>query len=176
LIALETLFGLLNPFKTYAKAEFTKLFESIYCCVNSLHTCQFTTYAYTLESPLTKYTPAPILALTMQYLPQVATKIVDCSIFADLYTAVCGIRISAGEFLKAGDRIHVLERYMNTREGISRKDDTLPDRFLNEGRENDIQRKTVPLEKMLDKYYRLRGYDANGIPTVDTLKMLGIQF
>ena len=65
---------------------------------------------------------------------------------------------------------------MNTREGISRKDDTLPDRFLNEGRENDIQRKTVPLEKMLDKYYRLRGYDANGIPTVDTLKMLGIQF
>jgi aldehyde:ferredoxin oxidoreductase len=83
--------------------------------------------------------------------------------------------MSAGEFLQAGDRIHVLERHMNCREGISRKDDTLPDRLLKEGREEDIKNRTVPLEKMLDKYYKLRGYDTNGIPTVDTLNKLGIQ-
>ena len=83
--------------------------------------------------------------------------------------------MSAGEFLQAGDRIHVLERHMNCREGISRKDDTLPDRLLNEVREGDLYKRTVPLEKMLDKYYRLRGYDSNGIPTVDTLEKLGIQ-
>jgi aldehyde:ferredoxin oxidoreductase len=28
---------------------------------------------------------------------------------------------------------------------------------------------------MLDRYYKLRGYDANGIPTVETLKKLGIE-
>ncbi|MBT8367862.1 MAG: aldehyde ferredoxin oxidoreductase C-terminal domain-containing protein, partial [Deltaproteobacteria bacterium] len=108
------------------------------------------------------------------YLPQVTTKLVDFSIYADLFTTVTGIPMSTAEFLRAGDRIHVLERYMNTQEGISRKDDTLPDRFLNEGRKGDIQGRTVPLAKMLDKYYKLRGYDANGIPTPETLKHLDI--
>ena len=174
LVALETYFGLLNPFKTYAKPQFTRLFESATCSVNSLHTCQFTMYAYNQESPLTRYTPDPILAVLMQYLPQVTTKLVDFTIYADFFEAVTGIKMTAGEFLEAGDRIHVLERYMNTREGISRKDDTLPVRFLKEGRGNDIHRKTVPLEKMLNKYYKLRGYDADGIPTPETLKKLDI--
>jgi aldehyde:ferredoxin oxidoreductase len=174
LIALEIYFKYLNPFKTYAKAEFTKLFESAFCGVNSLQTCEFTAYAYTGESPLTKYTLDPVLALMMQYLPQVATKLVDFSIYSDLFEAVSGIPMSSAEFLKAGDRIHVLERHMNCREGISRKDDTLPERFLKEGREDDLKNRTVPLEKMIDTYYRLRGYDTDGIPTVDTLKKLGI--
>ena len=73
-----------------------------------------------------------ILAVLMQYLPQVTTKLVDFTIYGDLFEAVTGIKMTAGEFLEAGDRIHVLERYMNTREGISRKDDTLPARFLKE--------------------------------------------
>ena len=98
------------------------------------------------------------------------------SAYSDLFEAVSGIPMSSTEFLKAGDRIHVLERHMNCREGISRKDDTLPDRFLKEGREEDLKKRTVPLEKMLDKYYRLRGYDTNGIPTVDTLRKLGIEY
>ena len=174
LIAHEIYFKLLNPFKAYAKAEFTKLFESAYCGVNSLHTCQFTAYAYTAESPLAKYTPDPVLAVMMQYLPGVATKLVDLSIYSGLFESVSGIPMSPADFLTAGDRIHVLERHMNCREGISRKDDTLPDRILNESREDDLNKRTVPLEKMLDKYYKLRGYDANGIPTVDTLKKLGI--
>ena len=175
LIAMETLFQLLNPYKTHAKAEFTKFFESMYCCVNSLHTCQFTTYAYTLESPLTKFTPDPILGLMMQYLPRVAVQLVDFSIFAKLFETVTGIEMPPRKFLEAGDRIHVLERYMNTREGITRKDDVLPERFLKEYRQEDAQQRTVPLDKMLDKYYRLRGYDDNGIPTDVTLKRLGIQ-
>ena len=174
LVALEILFHLLNPYKTYAKPEFTILFENAFCCVNSLHTCQFTSYAYTLESPLTKYTPDLILGLTMQYLPGIATKLVDFSIFAKLFTAVTGIEMTTREFLEAGGRIHVLERYMNTLEGISRKDDVLPERLLKEGREEDVHKRTVPLDKMLDKYYRLRGYNDNGIPTDATLKKLGI--
>ena len=46
---------------------------------------------------------------------------------------------------------------MNTREGITRLDDTLPERFLREVREDDSEGLVVPLEAMLDKYYRLRG-------------------
>jgi len=77
-------------------------------------------------------------------------------------------------FRKAGERVHVLERYMNTREGISKKDDTLPRRLLTEGRRCDSEQHTVPLAPMLEKYYKIRGYDADGIPTPRTLQKLGI--
>jgi hypothetical protein len=77
--------------------------------------------------------------------------------------------------LKAGARIHVLERYMNTAEGISRKDDTLPGRFLREGRGCDARQRTVPLQPMLNAYYQLRGYDFRGIPNKKCLKTLGIE-
>lgn len=112
----------------------------------------------------------------MQNLPGIAVKLVDFSTYTALWSAVTGTEISDAEFLKAGDRIHVLERYMNTREGISRKDDTLPPRLLKEGRKSDPNKRTVPLEKMLDKYYKFRGYDSNGIPTERTLKRLGISY
>jgi aldehyde:ferredoxin oxidoreductase len=79
------------------------------------------------------------------------------------------------KMLKIGKRIHVLERYMNTREGIARKDDTLPGRLLNEGRASDPKHRTVPLEKMLPKYYKVRGYDENGIPRDRTLRKLKIE-
>ena len=46
---------------------------------------------------------------------------------------------------------------MNTREGITRRDDTLPDRLLRECRISDPEKRTVPLSKMLPGYYKLRG-------------------
>jgi len=63
---------------------------------------------------------------------------------------------------------------MNCREGIRRKDDTLPARLLREVRMSDPAKRTVPLEKMLRRYYRLRGYDVNGVPTHRLLKRLRI--
>jgi aldehyde:ferredoxin oxidoreductase len=132
-------------------------------------------YAYLLEPPMTKSTPKPMLHGLMQYLPQVAIALNDFSVYTDLWSSITGIAMSNSNFLKAGDRIHVLERYMNTREGISRKDDTLPERFLKEGRENDPKQLVVPIDRMLDSYYKVRGYDANGIPTPQTLQKLGIQ-
>ncbi len=174
LIALEVYGRLLDPYKVLAKPQFVKYFENLTCCINAMHTCQFTMFAYTLEAPLTKYTPDPMLAFLMQYMPRLALALVDFSIYADLWTAVTGLKISRSAFLKAGERIHVLERYLNTREGISRKDDTLPPRLLNEGRAGDLKNRTVPLDRMLDKYYRTRGYDRNGIPTPQTLRKLEI--
>jgi aldehyde:ferredoxin oxidoreductase len=174
LIAQEIYFGLLDPRKTTAKAEFTRILESVTACVNSLQTCMFTEYPYLLEPPLTKLTPPPLLGFFMQNLAPVAVQLMDFSVYTRLWSTVTGIAISNGEFLKAGDRIHALERFMNTREGISRKDDTLPDRFLREGRATDPEKRVVPIEDMLNKYYKVRGYDANGIPTPETLHKLNI--
>jgi len=171
---LEVLFGLLNPLTTRAKARFVYFFENLYAAINSLQTCQFTSYAYVLEPPIVKYTPKFMLGLTMQYLPAVAIMLMDVSIFSKLYSAVTGIRMCQWEMLKAGSRVHTLERLMNTGEGIRRKDDSLPERFLKEGRSCDDAHYTVPLYEMLDDYYKLRGYDHQGIPSAKTLRKLGI--
>jgi aldehyde:ferredoxin oxidoreductase len=173
--ALEVFLGFLNPYATRAKANFVHLFEAIYAAVNSLHICLFTTWAFLLEPPIVKYTPVPILRFFMHQLPHVAMKFLDISVSSRLYESITGIKMPPKKLLKAGHRIHTLERYMNTREGISRKDDTLPDRFLKEGRKNDPENRTVPLEKMLDEYYKIRGYDENGIPTIKTLEKYAIE-
>jgi len=174
LVGLEVFIGVLKPYTTAAKARFVRFMESVGCAINSLQTCQFTMFAYMLESPLTKYTPKPVLAMLMQYLPVVAIPLTDVSLYSGLWSAVTGIRLFPWDLLKAGDRIHVLERWFNTREGIRRADDTLPAGLLTQARADDPAGRTVPLHLMLDDYYRLRGYDANGVPTADTLAELGI--
>jgi len=171
---LEVFFGLLNPYTIRAKAEWVKFFGAVSNGVNSLHTCMFASYAYMFESPLTKHTPRPILGFLMQYLPNLAIWLTDVGIMSGYWSAVTGIKVSTREFLEAGTRINTLERYMNTREGISRKDDTLPVRLLTEPRASDSEKHTVPIEKMLESYYKISGYDSNGVPTADTLKKLGI--
>jgi aldehyde:ferredoxin oxidoreductase len=175
LVAQEVFFGLLRPHAVRAKADYVKFLESLNNCVNSLQTCLFTQFPYLLEPPLSKYTPTFALALLMQELPQIAIALIDHTLYRDFWSAVTGIKMSRWEYLEAGDRITVLERYMNTREGISRLDDTLPDRLLKEGRKSDPEARTVPIEKLRSKYYKKRGYDENGIPTANTLTRLGIQ-
>jgi aldehyde:ferredoxin oxidoreductase len=110
----------------------------------------------------------------MQELPRLAVPLIDFTLYRDLWSAVTGIRMSRREFLEAGDRITVLERYMNTREGISRLHDTLPDRLLKEGDRSNPKLRTVPLDRLRASYYKKRGYDHNGIPTEKMLDKLGI--
>jgi aldehyde:ferredoxin oxidoreductase len=173
-MALEVFMGYLNPYTTRAKAVFVKFFENLFAAVNSIHTCQFAAFSYVLEPPIVKYTPKPLLGMFMQYLPQIAIKFIFIHVLSNFYSSITGIKISQRQFLKAGERIHILERFLNTKEGISRKDDKLPQRMLQEKRTNPNDKKNIPLDKMLDDYYKLRGYDNNGIPKPETLKKLGI--
>ena len=174
IIFMENIAGLLNPQTVRAKADFVKFLEDLSNTINSISICIFTSTSFPLEVPLSKYTPNLILHFLMQYLSKIAIHIMDISIYRKLWSSVTGIKLSNAEFLRAGERIHILERYMNTREGISRKDDTLPKRFLKEGRECDPKKTTVPLHKMLDKYYKVRGFDQNGIPTAEIMQKLRI--
>ncbi len=173
-MAQENFVHVLDPYSTIGKHAWVKFFEDFYCAMNSLHTCTFTTFAYILENPLTKYNGLFYLKMVMGYLYPVALMIADISIYHKFWSTITGQKMSRSEFLKAGERIHILERYMNTREGITIKDDTLPGRLLKEGRLNDPQGRVVPLEKMLKKYYRIRSYDDNGKPTSGIMKKLSI--
>ena len=174
LFSLEATMGFIEPHTTRAKAFLVDYFEKLFSAVNSLHTCQFTSFAYMLEPFIAKYTPKGLLGIAMENLPQVAMALMDVSVYSSLYEAITGLRLSQSDMFLAGERIHVLERYMNTKMGISRKDDTLPERFLNEGRESDPQKRTVPLEKMLNDYYKMKDFDKNGIPRKRLLTRLGI--
>ncbi|MEN6570641.1 MAG: aldehyde ferredoxin oxidoreductase family protein [Anaerolineaceae bacterium] len=167
---LEVFFGLLKPYTVQAKAQFVRFFENLYGAVNSLQTCLFTSFAYILEAPIVKLTPKPLLGLAMQYLPGVAIQMMDLSVFSDFLSLSTGTRFSQRQMMAAGERIHLLERYLNVREGISRAQDTLPGRFLRESRLTDSAEKVVPLDPLLDSYYKIRGYTEQGFPKVETLK------
>ena len=174
LIAQEIFFKLLNPLQSSGKASYVKFLQNIKEVIDSLHTCTFTQFAYLLEPALVKNTPKPVLALLMQFVHPIAIRLIDFSLYTKMWTTITGIPITNDEMLKAGERIYVLERYMNTREGVSSKDDTLPEKLLKEFRKSDTRKKAIPLELMVRQFYRLRGFDSNGIPTTKTLKRLHI--
>jgi len=90
-----------------------------------------------------------------------------------------GYEMDAEELLRIGERIVNLERVYNTRLGLSASDDRLPTRFTEEdisvqhGQTVD-QHIIEDMDGMLARYYELRGWDANGIPTSEKLNELGL--
>jgi aldehyde:ferredoxin oxidoreductase len=78
-----------------------------------------------------------------------------------------------------GERIVCLERCFNVREGFSRKDDSLPERMLQEPLVNagPATGETVRnFNGLLDEYYEYLGYTRNGIPSYDTLERLDLAY
>jgi aldehyde:ferredoxin oxidoreductase len=72
---------------------------------------------------------------------------------------------------RTGERISTLARLFNVREGFARAQDTLPARNLTETASGG---EAVQLAPMLDEYYRLMGWDADGVPTPERLAQLGL--
>jgi len=86
-----------------------------------------------------------------------------------------GLKLTTMELLKTAERGIALQRLINVRDGMSRKDDTLPPKILNAAQTGGRAGKApVAFEKMLDDYYTLRGWDQNGIPKAETLIALGL--
>jgi aldehyde:ferredoxin oxidoreductase len=82
---------------------------------------------------------------------------------------------SAREFELTGERISTLARLFNTREGLNRQQDTLPARNLSQPLPTGPAKgQVVELDPMLDEYYTLVGWDANGIPTSQQMSKLGL--
>jgi aldehyde:ferredoxin oxidoreductase len=96
---------------------------------------------------------------------------------AEMYTAVTGIDMSESEVLTTGERITNLERAFNIREGLTRKDDSLPERFLKEPMPDGPSKgQVVNLDLMLDEYYEERGWNKeSGFPARQKLEQLGLK-
>ncbi|NQU62802.1 MAG: aldehyde ferredoxin oxidoreductase, partial [SAR324 cluster bacterium] len=94
---------------------------------------------------------------------------------AEYYTAATGLYYSEDDVRKLGERIFNLEREFNRRLGFTRKDDALPRRLTEEPHPEGIgEGNVVPLEEMLDRYYELRGWSNDGLPSKEKLSELGI--
>jgi aldehyde:ferredoxin oxidoreductase len=88
---------------------------------------------------------------------------------------VTGWDFSVEEFRNSGERIFNLARLFNVREGLTRQDDTLPGRLLNEPlSDGPAAGLVVDLEPLLDAYYEFRGWDNAGRPTLKKLEKLGL--
>ncbi len=98
--------------------------------------------------------------------------------FARLIKLATGLNLSVKELKTAGERIYTLERMMLIREGLSRKEDTLPKRYFDEPvPEGPAQGEVIlreAFDQMLEENYRLHGWNKNGVPKKGTLRRLGL--
>ena len=84
------------------------------------------------------------------------------------------------ELAAAAERINTIARLINVREGLTRKDDTLPWKVMHEPIPDNGPVKGAivtqdELDLMLDDYYLSRGWSPEGIPTAKKLKELGME-
>jgi aldehyde:ferredoxin oxidoreductase len=91
------------------------------------------------------------------------------------YELITGVKMNIGRFIKAGERGYNLERLVNLRQGLKGSEDTLPKRLIKEFQRSDAPDSKVKLEKMLKDYYKIRGWDKNGVPTEKRLRKLGLE-
>ncbi len=100
--------------------------------------------------------------------------------YVRLIHAATGWELDLPELERIGERICTLERAFNVREGIRRKDDTLPWRVQHEpipdGPSKGCYCPPEELDPLLDEYYALRGWTREGIPTEERLRALGLDF
>jgi aldehyde:ferredoxin oxidoreductase len=96
-----------------------------------------------------------------------------------LVNGATGLNYNSDSISKFGQRVDTLTRLFNLREGFSRADDSIPPKFwIAQTTGNAKGRKAFideeDFERSLDKYYELRGWDSEGIPTKETITSLGL--
>lgn len=136
---------LIDRFQVQGKSSFVILHQNSAAAIDSLVICKFTN-----------------MGVAEEY-------------FARALSAVTGVQYATGELIRVGERVWNLERLYNLREGFSRADDTLPPRLLNDAVKDGPSKGWVSkLEPMLQEYYRVRGWDARGVPKPSKLKELSL--
>jgi aldehyde:ferredoxin oxidoreductase len=100
--------------------------------------------------------------------------------FSKLIHLNTGLEFSDMDIWDVANRGYTIERLFNLREGMTRKDDWLPDRYFDEPTKLGLpvaRGKSIDREKfkaMIDEYYRLHEWDENGVPTPALLERLQI--
>ncbi len=91
-----------------------------------------------------------------------------------------GLEFTPEEIWDIADRAYTVERLFNIREGLTRDDDWLVDRYFDEPTPIGlpvVRGKCLDrgkFKEMIDEYYEMHGWDEDGVPRAETLKNLGL--
>ncbi|KXB07880.1 hypothetical protein AKJ56_02205, partial [candidate division MSBL1 archaeon SCGC-AAA382N08] len=143
----------MSRFDLESKAEYCKLYEDLVSFTNSVIVCAYTSWVAYFSGAYTY----PHIRKTLQ--------------------AVTGEDMDKEKMLKIGERNINLLKLLSGREEISRSEDKLPERFeenLPRGASSGENIPSEKLQKVIEKYYKLRGWDEYG-PTKDKLEDLGMK-
>lgn len=130
--------------KPEGKGELLKVFQDLLAFSDSMNICKFSSFSENAEH------------------------------YAEQYSAMTGIPVTADDVMKIGERIYNLERYYNNLAGFNkREDDYLPKRFTEEPATGNSAGHVSRMDVMLDEYYRVRGW-LDGVVPESKLKELEI--
>ena len=110
-----------------------------------------------------------------------ATDVFEPKVAVELIQAVTGWQdFDLDEMMAVGERRINMMRVFNQREGIDRKSDRLPKKFFKplegSGPSAGFAMNEAELEKAMEWYYEMAGWDQNGNPTPNQLARLGIEW
>lgn len=126
------------------KAELLSVFQNLLSFSDSMNICKFSSFSENAEH------------------------------YAEQYSTMTGIPMTAEEVMLAGERIYNLERYYNNLAGFNKRDDDfLPKRFTEEPATGNSAGHVSRMDIMLDDYYQVRGW-VDGVVPEQKLRELGI--
>jgi aldehyde:ferredoxin oxidoreductase len=155
-LAYSEVFGVpekIDPLTTKNKPELIKRYEDAFALIDAAGLCVFLSVRYVFDNDVMLW----------------PTRLTE------LMNLTTGANYTPEEIMVAAERIYNLERLFLIAAGSGANDDTLPYRMLNEPMpEGPAKGRTVDLDIMLPKFYEVRGWDKNGVPTQEKLVELGL--
>jgi aldehyde:ferredoxin oxidoreductase len=172
----------INPQNLKLKADLPVVQQNLACAINSMVLCIFTTYgavpaaAHNMNPNSFKYKAIAAVFENSGPLFRTLMSIKGKPMlwFEKWLTYITGTTMSGGHLQEIGARIFNLERMYNLREGFTARDDTLPHRMLHESTFKHMK-SGHPLDQLLPRYYKNRGWDRDGVPTKRTLERLQVR-
>ncbi|MBY0097010.1 aldehyde ferredoxin oxidoreductase family protein [Mesobacillus maritimus] len=130
--------------KAEGKGELLKTFQDMLAFGDSMDICKFSSFSENAEH------------------------------YAEQYSTMTGVPMTADDVMLAGERIYNLERYYNNLAGFDKRDDDfLPKRFTEEPASGNSTGSVSRMDIMLEEYYQVRGWK-DGVVPAEKLRELGI--
>jgi aldehyde:ferredoxin oxidoreductase len=93
----------------------------------------------------------------------------------EMLAAVTGWEMTAEEIFEIGGRIQTTRQMFNAREGAIRHEMTQRAMGNPPQEKGPIAGNSIDIEEMLQGYYKGMGYETNGVPAAETLRLYGLE-
>ena len=186
-VVVEGLGLTIDPYTVHGKAEIAVMFQNLMEAVSAGGNCLFTTYAFfpfflfkrpnsLLSKTVNKLLPylGGPLHIINKYPHLAHIHLTSMLPHTKALQAATGMKITMGGLMRIGARGFNLERMINSRIGISAKDDKLPKRLTDCEQVPGDPRTKVPQAKLKKNFYFARGWDENGMVKPKTAKYYGL--